>query len=134
MKRNVKTVKNSLKFKAQQKEGILSVRIGVRKYNVPIEARILSDDEFIFLSFPASSELYHVSGKTLTPMDSDADATNAYAALNPVKKRTRRRRAKPVEVPDAVQAALKSIPKGYRLQVDIDGTPRLVRSRVRKKK
>ena len=134
MKKNVKTVKNSLKFKAQPKEGILSVRVGVRKYNLPVEARILSDDNFIFLSFPASSELYQVADKTLTPMDAAADATSAYAALNPVKKRARRRRVKPVEVPEAVQSALKAIPKGYRLQVDIDGTPRLVRSRVRKKK
>ena len=134
MKRNVKTVKNSLKFKAQPREGILSVRVGVRKYNLPVEARILSDNEFIFLSFPASSELYKVSDKTLSPMDAAADATIAYAALNPAKKRTRRRRVKAVDVPQSVQDALKAIPKGYRLQVDIDGTPRLVRSRVRKKK
>lgn len=134
MKKNVKTVKNSLKFKAQPREGILSVRVGVRKYNLPVEARILSDDEFIFLSFTASSELYKVAEKTLTPMDADADATAAYAALNPIRKRARKRKAKAVEVPAAVQDALKSIPKGYRLQVDMDGSPRLVRSRVRKKK
>lgn len=134
MKKNVKSVKNSLKFKAQTKEGILSVRVGVKKYNLPVEARILSDDNYVFLSFPASSELYQVKDKQLAPMAPEADAAAAYSALSPAKKRPRKRRTVQAEVPTEVANALKKIPKGYRLGFGSDGEPRLVRTRSRSKK
>ncbi|MCB8932608.1 MAG: hypothetical protein M9921_06670 [Fimbriimonadaceae bacterium] len=134
MKKNVKSVKNSLKFKAQSKEGILSVRVGVKKYNLPVEARILSNEDYIFLSFPASSELYQVKDKKLSPMAAEADASAAFAALNPAKKRARKRRTVQAEVPTEVANALKKIPRGYRLGFGPDGEPRLVRTRTRAKK
>ena len=77
MARSVQNVKNSLKFKAQPKSGILSVKVGVKKFVVPVEARMLSGDGYMFLSFPAVSELFKVEGKTLTSMDSKADASEA---------------------------------------------------------
>lgn len=129
MSKTVQTVKNSLKFKATPKSGVLSVRVGVKKYNIPVDARLLSSGEYMFLSFPASSELYQVQGKQLSPMDSKADATEAYAALNPGKKRQRRRSA--AAMPAELEAALKNIPAGYRLGYGPDGTPRLVKKRKR---
>lgn len=130
MKKNVKSVKNSLKFKAQPRSGALSVRIGVKKYTVPVDARILSDGEYLFLSFPAVSELFHIEGKELSAMPGDADATDAYAALNPGRKRGRRR-ASSVEMPSDLEVALKAIPSGYKIGYDADGRPRLVRKRNR---
>lgn len=134
MKKNVKSVKNSLKFKAQPKAGILSVRVGVKKYNLPVEARILSDEGYIFLSFPASSELFRIKDKQLEAMAPEADASGAYTALNPAKKRARKRRNAQAEVPTEIADALKKIPRGYRLGFGANGEPRLVRTRTRTKK
>ena len=130
MARSVQNVKNSLKFKAQPKSGILSVKVGVKKFVVPVEARMLSGDGYMFLSFPAVSELFKVEGKTLTSMDSKADASEAFEKLNP-GRRTRRRRSGGVEMPAELQAALKSLPAGYKLGYGPDGSPKLVRTRKR---
>jgi hypothetical protein len=113
--KSVQSVKNSLKFKAQEKDGVLSVRVGVKKYGVPVKARMLSSGEYLFLSFPASSELYKVDKKTLTAMERDEDATKAYESLNPGRK-ARRRRSGGAEMPAD------------------DGSPKLVRTRKRSKK
>ena len=130
MKKTVKTVKNSLKFKAQPKDGILTVRVGVKKYTLPVEARILSDENYIFLSFSASSELYKIDGKALEAMAADVDAADAHAALTPKRKRARRK-VSAVQVPAEVTNALKKMPKGYRLGFDADGEPKMVRTRKR---
>jgi hypothetical protein len=133
MAKTVRSVKNSLKFKANAREGILTVRIGVKKYTLPIAARILSGGNYIFLSIPATSELYQVGNKQLSAMSAEADATEAHAALTPSRKRGRRRSAK-LEVPSELQSALKAIPSGFRLAFDADGSARLVRTRARRKK
>lgn len=132
MQKSVQNVKNSLKFKATPKGGILSVKVGVKKFTLPVEARMLSNGEYLFLSFSASSELYTVSGKELKPMPADADATAAFQALNPGKRRGRRRREQ-VQLPTELENALKALPAGYKLGYSADGSPKLVRTRTRKK-
>ena len=131
--KSVQSVKNSLKFKAQEKEGVLSVRVGVKKFNVPVKARMLSSGEFLFLSFPASSELYRVDKKALAPMEREEDASKAYESLNPGRK-ARRRRSGSAEMPDELTNALKAIPEGYKLGYSADGSPKLVRTRKRSKR
>jgi len=135
MSKSVQSVKNSLKFKASPKAGILSVKIGVRKYSVPVEARMLSNGGFVFLSFPASSELYRVDGGELHSMPSDTEAGDAYAALNPGRRRRRtRKEAESAALSAELEEAIKGIPPGYRLGYGPDGKPRLIRTRVRRKK
>lgn len=131
--KTVKSVKNSLKFKASPKAGLLSVRVGVKKYVLPVSARILSNGEYIFLSFTASSELYKVKNKQLVAMKPEEDAANAFTALNPTRKRASRRRSAAAELPAALQEALKKVPSGYKLGYDASGTPRLVKKRVGRK-
>ncbi len=130
--KTVQNVKNSLKFKAQEKEGVLTVKVGVRKFSVPVKARMLSGNQYLFLSFPASSELYQVTGKELVPLSKDADASVAYDGLNPGKRRTRRRSGG-VEMPVELAEALKNLPLGYKLGYNADGSPKLVRTRRRSK-
>lgn len=132
-KRNVQSVKNSLKFKAQEKTGVLSVKVGVKKFSVPVKARMLSGGDYLFLSFPASSELYRVDKKQLSPMAKEDDASEAYGVLTPARKRGRRR-ASGVEMPSALEDALKSLPSGYRLGYGSDGAPKLVKTRGRRSK
>lgn len=132
MAKSVQNVKNSLKFKAQEKEGVLSVKVGVKKFTLPVKARMLSDHEYLFLSFPASSELYRVDGKNLSALDQDAEASAAFESLNPGKRRGGRKRSGNVDMPDTLAEALRGIPAGYRLGYGPDGTPKLVRTRKRK--
>jgi hypothetical protein len=131
--KTVQSVKNSLKFKATPKSGILSIKIGVKKFSVPVEARMLSNGEFLFLSFPSSSELYKVVGKDLTPLDAKADAAEVHAALTPKRRRGRRKRES-VEMPPELAAALKSLPSGFKLGYNADGSPKLVKTRTRRAK
>jgi hypothetical protein len=133
MQKSVQNVKNSLKFKASPKTGILSVKVGVKKFSLPVEARMLSNGDYLFLSFSASSELYTISGKELQPMAPESDATPAFQALNPGKRRGRRRREQ-VQMPAELENALKALPAGYKLGYGTDGTPKLVRTRTRTKK
>ena len=132
--KNVQSVKNSLKFKAAEKEGVLSVKVGVKKFTVPVVARMLSNGEYLFLSFPASSELYKVSGKNLTALDKDADATEAHKLLDPGKRKRGGRKGSSTELPEGLATALKGIPAGFKLVYDKTGTPRLVKTRKRKAK
>jgi hypothetical protein len=132
MQKSVQNVKNSLKFKASPKSGILSVKVGVKKFAIPVEARMLSNGDYLFLSFSASSELYTIQGKELKPMPSDQDATDAFAVLNPGKRRGRRKRES-VQMPPELEQALRALPAGYKLGYGTDGTPKLVKARTRKK-
>ena len=131
--KTVQNVKNSLKFKAQEKEGVLSVRVGVKKFNVPIKARMISGDNYLFLSFPASSEMYRIQDNELNALDREADASEAYEALNPGKRRGRRR-SSAAELPDTLAEALKALPAGFKLGYTADGSPKLIRTRQRTKK
>lgn len=131
--RTVQSVKNSLKFKAEPKAGILSIKIGVKKYNVPIEARMLSNGEYVFLSFPASSELYKITNKELGALEASDDATDALASLTPKRRRGRRKRES-VEMPSELANALKNLPAGFKLGYGSDGSPKLVKTRTRKSK
>jgi hypothetical protein len=133
MSKTVQNVKNSLKFKAQVKANVISVRVGVKKYTVPLESRMLSGGEYLFLSFPACSEVFRVRGKELVGMAANEDAAEAFAALNPAKTRGRRKAAQ-AQLPEAVEAALREIPAGYRLGYDAAGRPRLVHTRKREPK
>jgi hypothetical protein len=135
MQKTVQNVKNSLKFKATPKAGTLSVKVGVKKFIVPVEARLLSDGKYLFLSFPAVSDLYTIENKALKAMASEEDATEAFDALTPTaRKRRGRKRGAAVSLPTELEAALKSLPSGYKLGYGPDGTPKLVRSRVRKRR
>lgn len=128
--RSVQSVKNSLKFKAHPKSGILSVKVGVKKYQIPVEARMISGEGYMFLSFPACSELFKIENKTLKAMASNEDASAAFEKLNPSRRRGRRRSTN-VEMPTALVEALKNLPSGFKLGYSNDGSPKLVKSRKR---
>lgn len=133
--KNIKTVKNSLKFKAEPKSGLLTVRIGVKKLVLPVEARMLGGDGYLFLSFQSSSEIYKVDGKNLTPMAPEADGTDAHTALNPGRRRRRKggKGRGAVEMPDDLAKMLSKLPEGHKL-VSGPGGYRLVKARTRSKK
>jgi hypothetical protein len=96
----------------------------------------LSDGQFLFLSFTGSTELYQVGKKQIEVMAKEADATEAFNALNPGRKKKGSRKASGRTAPlsPELEAALKAIPVGYRLVHTAEGTVKLVRTRNRKKK
>lgn len=136
MNKNVQKVKNSLKFKADEREGLLTIRFGVKKFVVPHKVRMLSDGKYMFLSFTASSELYQVVGKQLKAMDKGADANDAFNSLNPGRKGKRGRKPRSTaQLSPELEAAIKSnIPAGFRLGYAADGSIKLVKTRTRTKK
>lgn len=130
--KTVKSVKNSLKFKTDAKPGLLTVRVGVKKLVLPVEARMLQGGDYMFLSFGASSEIYKIEGKALKALDGNADGTGAYEALTPKRRKTRRGRRVNVEMPEELKAALAKVPAGYKLVPGPDGY-RMVKTRNRGK-
>lgn len=134
MSKTVQKVKNSLKFKATEKSGLLTVRYGVKKFTLPVKARMISDGKYMFLSFGSSSELYQIEDEGLKAMGRDVDATKAYDALNTTKKRGRPRKTAEAAITPELEKALKAIPTGHRLVYNADGSIKLVKTRTRKKK
>jgi len=136
MAKSVQNVKNSLKFKAVPKQNILSVKIGTKKFTVPVEARMLTSKEgdFLYLSFQSSSEIYRIVDGKLDALADDSQADTAEKALTPPKGRRRGKTPVDAELPAAVLNALKSIPPGYKLVAGVSGGYRMVRTRIRKKK
>lgn len=135
MEKNVQKVKNSLKFKADEREGLLTIRFGVKKLVVPHKVRMISDGKYMFLSFTASSELYKIEGKQMKAMAKTDDASEAYNNLNPTRKGKRGRKGRAsVAMSPELEAALSSIPAGFRLGYGPDGSIKLVKTRVRTKK
>ena len=134
MSKTVQSVKNSLKFKAAEKTGVLSVKVGVKKFTLPVAARLLSNGDYLFLSFTASSELYKVSGKGLEKMDKNAEAGDVFAALDPGKQKRGSRKSATTEISPELEAALKNLPAGTKLVFDKSGKPRLVKTRTRRAK
>lgn len=130
--KTVKSVKNSLKFKTDAKPGLLTVRVGVKKLVLPVEARMLQGGDYMFLSFGASSEIYKIEGKALKALDGNSDGTGAYEALTPKRRKTRRGRKSNVEMPEELKAALAKVPAGYKLVPGADGY-RMVKTRNRGK-
>lgn len=132
MSKTVQSVKNSLKFKVQPKPGLLTVRVGVKKYVLPVNARMISDGGFMFLSFSATSELFEIKDKKLVAMDSKSNGDTAAAALVTAKRKGRRKN-KTLELPSELESALKAIPAGYKLTFDLNtGKPRIAKMRKRR--
>lgn len=128
----VQTVKNSLKYAAAERDRVLTVRLGVKKLVLPVKARVIASGDYLFLSFPASTEIYKIEGKELASVD-DAGAVEARDALRATKKRGGGRRKKSTEMTDEMQKLLAAIPTGHRLGYDREGNAKLVKTRPRRK-
>ncbi len=126
------SAKASLKNSAAEKERVLTVRLGVKKLVLPVAAKLAVSGEFLFLSFPATTEIYRMTGKEMAPLTEDADAAAALEALATPRRRGGRRK-KSAEMDPNLQQALASLPSGHRIGYDRDGNPKLIKSRPRRK-
>jgi len=135
MAKPVEKVKGGLKLRAAKaKKATLSLKIGVKKYELPVEAfeaRYLNSDKYLFVHVPPAAELLDLSSGKATLMAPKADASDALASFRTA--RTRRKRTK-TEIPDNIKEILKQIPAGFKIAYSADGSPRLVKTRKRKTK
>ena len=127
------SAKASLKNSVPEKERVLTVRLGVKKLVLPITAKLATSGEYLFLSFPSTTEIYRMDGKGLTPLETDEQAGAAMEALATPRRRGGRRK-KAAEIAPELQHALSSLPSGHRIGYDAQGNPKLIKTRPRRKK
>ncbi len=133
MPKTVESVVKSLKLRAEPKAKALTVRVGTKKHVLPFEVRMLASADYLFVHVPPSATLMKVSGGTAAPVANLADAQAAVASF---RKSSRKRTRKPskVDMPQALETALKTIPSGFKLTYGPDGKPKLVKTRKRTSK
>ena len=133
MARSVEKIKFGLKLRTESKENVLTLRVGVKKYVLPFEARMIKSDDYIFVHVPPSAELMKVTRKGLEVVTRGDEAEKAVVSFRKSRKKTKRPR-KPVTMNAELESALKKVPAGYRLGYGADGKPRLIKTRKRAKR
>jgi hypothetical protein len=104
----------------------LSLKLGQRKYGVPVEARILRAGDFTFLHIPISAVLLQSTADGLQLVDDPIIGEQAVQAFRNLRKQPKKSAA---QLPQEILDALKKIPHGYKLGYTADGSPRLVKKR-----
>ncbi|MBS1722059.1 MAG: hypothetical protein JSS66_03510 [Armatimonadetes bacterium] len=127
-------MKSSLKLRTQARNGALTLRLGVKKYVLPFEVRMISSNEYIFVHIPPSAEIMKLEKDGLKVVTDMASADEAVKSFRRSRKRSGGRSPRQVEMPAEVAAALSKIPSGYKLAYGADGSPRLVKTRRRRSK
>lgn len=125
------SAKNSLKFKAKVKDNLVSVRVGNRRFVVPVQSRTLADEQYAYISFHAISELFKIEDGKLTAISDPAEAFEAHKSLNKSTKKKQVRGKRTVEMSTEILDLLKKIPSGHKLVPNPKGGYRLVRTRKR---
>lgn len=133
MAKQIQDVVRALKLKADSKAGALSVKVGTRKVSLPFDVRVLESSEYLFVHLPPAAAIFKVSKEGVTLIEDSAEASAANAAFRKPRKRKGQRANESVDMPDALVQAMKAIPAGYRLQVEKDGSARLVKMRKARK-
>lgn len=135
MAKSLAQIKAALKLRAEGKNKQLTLRLGVKKYVLPFEVRLIQRDNHIFVHIPPSAEIFEIKDDGLTMI---TDATEADAVAKNLRRSRKRKattstKSAPVEVPAKLAAALAEIPAGYKLGLDRNGNPRFVKTRKRRK-
>jgi len=134
MAKTVEKTKSSLKLRTQARTGALTLRLGVKKYVLPFEVRLLTSSDYVFVHIPPSAEIMKVTKGGLEVVSDVPAAEEAAKSFRRGRKRTSGRSSSPVELPSDVAAALNKIPAGYKIGYSADGSVKLVRTRKRRKK
>ena len=130
MNKSLEDITRTLKLKAEPKNDVLSIKVGEKNYELPIEARLIVADDYAFIHIPPSAKLVKVSKNELEPVDSPKEAKQALSVFKEIRKKSMKE-AKSVEVPKELESALKGLPDGYKLTYDKNGEPKIVRTRNR---
>lgn len=134
MPKSVEKIKSSLKLRTQERTGALTLRMGVKKYVLPFEVRMLSSSEFIFVHIPPSAEIMKLTPGGLEVVSDVNTAEEAAKSFRKGRKRSSGKASKAVELPADVAAALNKIPAGFKIGYSNDGSVKLIKTRKRRKK
>ncbi len=135
MAKSIEKIKSGLKLRTQPREGALTLRIGVKKFVLPVEARLIVSDEYVFLHIPPTAELMKISADGLALVSELSGAEHAVSTFKKSRKSSSGRRASRggMEMPADLSELLNKLPAGYKLGYGTDGSPKLVRTRKRRK-
>jgi len=134
MAKTVEKTKSALKLRTQARDGALTLRIGVKKYVLPFEVRLLTSNEYVFVHIPPCAEIMKIAKSGLEVVTDVATADEAAKSFRRGRKRPAGKASSKIEVPTDISAALSKIPAGYKIGYAADGSLKLVRSRKRQKK
>lgn len=132
MAKSLDKIKSGLKLRTQSVEGVLGLKVGTRRYELPFETRLIKSDEYIFIHIPPTAEILKFEGRTVTIVTEDAEGEKAVAGFRKRRKRTKATKA-PADIPAEIKEILQKIPAGYKIAYAKDGSPRVVKSRRRRK-
>lgn len=135
MAKSIEKIKSGLKLRTQAKPGSLTLRIGVRKFVLPFETRMLNSEEYVFVHIPPSAEILKISDEGLTVVTNADEAEAAVATFRKGRKKSGggRRRSAP-QMPDELASLLSKLEPGTKIGYDKDGNPKLVKTRKRQPK
>ncbi|MCG9894474.1 MAG: hypothetical protein MH204_03230 [Fimbriimonadaceae bacterium] len=132
MAKSLEKIIHNLKLRADGKPGILTIKLGSKKFSLPFEPRILQSDDYAFIHLVPSAAVFRVTEEGLVEIDSVEEASAASAKFR--KPRSGRpRKNSEVEVPEELKALIEKIPAGHRLVQEADGNVRLVKTRRRRR-
>lgn len=141
----VKSLKAKIKWKASDLSGSVQYRHGIREGRGPgvssaiptgSKGRVLETENYVYLSIPATVELFKKDGKTLVPLADDEPVSEELqkemdAVLKVAKKATAKRAAAPELPADVLRKLSDSIPAGFKLAIK-NGEVTLVKARTKK--
>lgn len=135
MAKNVDEVIRGLKLK-DKKTTTVSMKLGVRRYELPFEVRVLASDNYAFVHIPPEAQILKIQDGKLVAVQDLNEAIEARDSFRKPRTRTAKRasRKSTLEVPPAIEDALKMVPAGYKLVIRADGKPAIVKMRTRRKK
>lgn len=133
MAKTIEKTKSSLKLRTQARDGALTLRLGVKKYVLPFEVRLLTSSEYVFVHIPPCAEIMKIGKNGLEVVTDQASADEAAKSFRKGRKRSAGKAASKLELPNDVLAALNKLPAGYKIGYETDGSVKLVRTRKRRK-
>jgi hypothetical protein len=124
---------HALKPKARTVNQV-SIRVAGRRFDLPIRVELLTAKdagEFSYLCVPQSMHVL-LDGSNVVSEQKRSEALSLLKKAG-LKKKAPKVRAAPSLPPDVLAAISKAIPQGYKLGVDANGQPRLVKARPARK-
>lgn len=134
MAKSIEKVKAGLKLRAQERSGVLTLRLGTRKFVLPFEARMLTSDDHVFVHIPPSAEIMKIGEEGLEVISDAAQAEAAAATFKRTRSKSGGSKAKKsAEVPQELLDALQKLGAGYKIGYNRDGSVKVVKARKRRK-
>jgi len=133
MAKSIEKTKSALKLRTSAVPKILTLKVKGKKHVLPIEARLIESDEYVFIHIPPTAEIFQIGTEGLKLVTSDDGAEAAVTSFRKSRRRQATAGGKAPKVPAELASILSKIPAGYKLGYGPDGAPKLIKTRKRNK-